>query len=240
MLIILLVSSIPEPVSAQDAVWHSCVLSWEDGDPKHDSDGVKDGTLTFGAGKSHVINKCNLFGTDKLVIQAGAVVKIAASCTKDQDSNITSCMPKPHCCNQELWAYGPETSIRIDGATITDVRDNTVGAVIPIEGTSIEPVPSYSMQFNRDGNNQITNSTIKYCGEMRYVGNMTITGSQFLSFGGIRESSSDVLINTAPVITDNLFELAYPSNGGAVIDLRGKSPLFSGNTVRGILIESPS
>ena len=102
------------------------------------------------------------------------------------------------------------------------------------------PTPAWDLLFNRSGDNYITNSTIKYAALMMHVGDMRITGNRFLMFGGITLSPSQAHVNTSPVITDNLFELAYPSNGGGRIDLRGKSPLFSGNTVKSVLVEGPS
>ncbi|HYF46340.1 MAG TPA: hypothetical protein VD926_09035, partial [Acidimicrobiales bacterium] len=226
------------PVRGQ-AVFHTCVLSWEDGDPIHDSDGAKNGVLTFGGGKTHVIKSCHMSNTEKLVIQSGAVIKVAADCKFDANYKVQSCRPVPFCCQQNFWAYGPESAIQIDGATITDVRDHTVGAQITIEpypGAPTTPVMAWDLLFNRSGDNRITNSTIKYAAKMMHVGDMRITGNRFLVFGGIQ---SEGLVNTSPIITDNLFELAYPSATGSRIDLRGKSVLFSGNTVRGVLVVTP-
>lgn len=227
-------------VQAQNAVFHSCVHSWEDGDPRHDDDGVKNGILTWGGGKTHVTDGCDLYGTEKLVIQAGAVVKLAQGCSIDAEGRITKCVPALYSTDQRLWAVQPGTSIRIDGATITDVRDHSVGAVIPIDGPADPPRMAYRLQFNARGDNRITNSTIKYCGAVWSVGDMRITGNRFLVFGGMSDVSAQNLVNTSPVITDNEFELAFPSGGGSRLDLRGKSPVFSGNTVRSLLVPGGS
>ena len=234
LLPIILFASLVPTVRAQDAVFHTCVFSWEDGDPKHDSDGVKNGVLVFGAGKTHVIYRCGPWGDEQLVIEPGAVVKFAQEYVVDQDGKLTKWLPAS---DGSLGAGLLPASVIINGAILTDIRDDSVGGDTNQDGDATSPSRNgaYVMAFNSSSANAITGATIKYCAQFGGIGSMNITGNTFVMFGGLLNEGAypgwtgRLVPDGVPVISENTFELRCGASG---LDLRGLAAKVENNTFR--------
>ena len=118
-----------QPAIAQEVIVHFAFSS-DDGDPKKDADGAKNGVVVWKGGAVHVVNG-NYgipppfgFSDATLSIQPGAIVKIAGGCTVDANGQLISCQPP---FGGGIASGSQNGIIQIDGATITDIRDDSEG-----------------------------------------------------------------------------------------------------------------
>ncbi|HUF08037.1 MAG TPA: hypothetical protein VMO47_01870 [Rhodothermales bacterium] len=169
----------------------------------------------------------------KLVVKPGAVVKFATVFEQDTDGKLVRWEPPG---SSGYLRARPGSSILIDGATLTDIRDDSVGGDTNEDGEDTKPTIEYRI-YLWNSTDVIRESTIKYSEGVEIEGaSPTIKNSMFIQFGGLRPDISIPYVESAPVIVDNTFELAYPT--GRELDLRGMSPLFSRNVVKSVLAEN--
>lgn len=221
---------------AQEVIVHFAFSS-DDGDPKKDADGAKNEVVVWKGGAVHVTDG-NYFvdrSTQTLVIQPGAIVKIAGRCTVDANGQLISCEPP---FNAGISSGSQNGIIQIDGATITDIRDDSEGGDTNRDGNGssvpASGISSYLLRFSGTAQDYLRNSIIKYCTTIGHMGSMNITRNKFINLVSFRSSSltGPVVLNAVPVISGNTFELVTGSVVG-VLDLRGMSPIVENNTIRG-------
>ena len=228
-----------QPARGQEVIVHQS-FSFEDGNPQKDADGAVNGVVVWKSGAVHVvIGHYDVYPPfpyiepRPLIIQPGAIVKFALKFDVDQNGNLISWEPTA---DGRIFMVGGAT-LQIDGATITDIRDDEVGGDTNEDGNATTPSHWGIIKFSGNPNEYLTNSTIKYCAKMGGFGSIKITGNQFLFTGGLHSSSGypgstgPVVIDAAPVITGNVFEYSYVSTG-LIADLRGMSAVVEGNTFR--------
>ncbi|MFH1196801.1 MAG: T9SS type A sorting domain-containing protein [bacterium] len=231
--VIFLLTFLASPVImyAQTVLVHHAGV-YEDGNPKYDDDGVQNGIILWGPEKIHVVYHCPFQrATEILKILPGAIVKIAGSVTTDTSGNIVSWSPggKLYLFN-ELEGSG---GIQIDGATITDIRDDLVGGDTNKDGNASQISPfDFSLPkiiFPKNGNNYLMNSTVKYM-EVQFCNTMTIESNYFdrLIRMGIDPFHRPVPYSS-PNLSNNIIEFWLNSSS---LNLLGLSPIVDGNTFR--------
>lgn len=205
------------PAAGQSVVIHH-VLGNADGDPLRDGDGAKNGVVVLRGGAVHAVLNGGV-QDKRLVIEPGAVVKV-----RD-------------------WIYfvgALPGLLQVEGATITCIYDDTVGgdtdAFVRTQGIALPErercesnVPI--QRFGAEGS-FIRSSTLRNVGIFP-LGAMRIEGND-LSFSDLRadidENERDAAWSAAlaglrPVIANNRLV------GPGLIDLRGTTAVFEGNTV---------
>jgi hypothetical protein len=216
---------IPQSAVAQEVIVHFSFDS-DDGDLKKDGDGTKNGVVVWKGGAVHVVTQYfmnSAFPNPTLIIQPGAIVKFADIFQTDSNGHVTSWFPPGG--TDGLFGGGP---VQIDGATITDIRDDSVGGDTNQDGSASSPASALRLQFSGSNQDHLINSTIKYCNTMGHIGSMKITGNKFLAsyitsnFVNLGETDT---INAVPIISKNDFQFV----SGASLDLRGLSPVVDAN-----------
>ncbi len=222
--LLLLLFYSPIQTLSQTVVVH--VGSSEDGDPKYDDDGVVNGVIVWGAGKVHVSTSPRAYNNEILKIMPGAIVKLASYVTADADGKL------------KTWYQGGSLTcpggIQIDGATITDIRDDSKGGDTNLDGNTSQisdsDMDSYPrIVFPENGNNYLRNSSINYIMEILILNTMTIENNHFYKLKWLTSKIEVPNHNAAPNISGNVFE--FWSNGSGLY-LPGMSPIINGNTFR--------
>ncbi len=217
---------------AQEFIVHSSAFS-EDGNAKYDADGAKNGVVLWKSGTVHVTSGTYPVGRNHtLIIEPGAIVKIAGGFVVDANNRLIS-WQAPDFGGGIVSEGGP---IQIDGVTLTDIRDDSVGGDTNQDGAGssvpASGVSPWYLRFSGSDQDYLKNSTIKHCTKIGHIGSMNITGNKFLQFAYLLSiaNTGPVVLNAVPVITQNTFELVTLFG---LIDLRGMSPVFDDNTVKG-------
>lgn len=193
-LIVLLLAA-THPSFSQQVIVHNNIADNEDGLGPYDDDGKKNGVVVWKSGAVHVTNgnyfvqgpydfATNTYGRLVLKIEKGAIVKVAGEFLVDATGHVTR------------WSAGTAridainvSSIQIEGATFTDIRDDTEGGDTNQDGTASAPTttfPSYWFRFGGNPDECIKkNSKIKYAALITHIGSMEISENTFEKFGGI-------------------------------------------------------
>jgi hypothetical protein len=224
---------------AQKLVVHDA-LSIDDGNPEKDGDGVKNKVVVWTAGAMHVVNGDYVVDKgEKLIIQSGAIVKFVDEI--DYVDGVVRSFKGPTSTSLFSQHYydDPGGIIQIDGATLTDFRDDAVGGDWNQDGaatTPTNPPSSLAIRFSGTSEDRLVGSTLKYFAKIGHIGSMTIADNDFTDFLSI-SSTSGYPVNAEPVppsasprITGNTFN--FIRNNG-FLDLRGMTPIVEGNTFRG-------
>jgi len=218
-------------------------FSQDDGDAAYDGDGVRNGTVVWRGGAVHVVNGYEVYGTTEfpnpiLTIRPGAIVKFAG--TFSTNGGITWTPPNGgRIASQFGGVNRPEenVTIQIDGATITDIRDDAEGGDTNGDGGASTPTWGlWYIRFSGSARDVLRNSRIKYCVKIGHIGSMEISGNSFLFFGGFVSNSGfpgstePIVLNASPRFTGNTFQRWV--NGSYALDLRGMTPIIENNTFR--------
>jgi len=239
---------------AQQVVVHRLSTYDEDGDPTYDSDAapggerVRNGVVVWASGRIHVVSgNFQVHGvfvndahphyeTGKLQVTSGAIVKFAASFEVDGQGNLTTWYP-PSSNSGSLYAIDGST-IQIDGATLTDIRDDTKGGDTNQDfGQSFPgtPQPNWFIRFGAGPKEHVRESEIHYAGYFAHQGNIDIINNKFRSFCGIANGNyghgNEVMLETVPVIRSNDFEIN--ACGVGALDLRGQNAIVTENNFTG-------
>ncbi len=220
----------------QGVIVHS-QFSSDDGDPTKDADGVtgKNGIVVWkGGGSVHVVSgRYFVEKSQTLEIKPGAVVKIANQFLVSTSGTV-SWIP-----GGWIDLYDGATFL-VDGAIITDIRDDAESGDTNQDGNSSAPPDFksasasdfYTMGFHWNGGmvkGYIKNSTLKYAtlnGSM-----LVITDNKFLVFNQWKFPLAFYVPDPAlvPVVSRNIFEFA---TNGSSIEFRGANPIIEENTFR--------
>ncbi len=181
----------------------------------------------------------NSFDPFFLYIKPGAIVKIASDCTQDGSGNIVSCSPTTFGGGQLYTA--DHSVLAIEGATVTDIRDDTVGGDTNHDGSATTPVPSYLIRFGGSPNlESLLNSTIRYATIVGHFGTMEVDGNTFEKCGGVGYFTGSGIYKTNPpvrgaflTITDNTFDFVGGTSGPGGLDVRGTTTVVWGNHISG-------
>ncbi|MGE5379229.1 MAG: T9SS type A sorting domain-containing protein, partial [Candidatus Aminicenantes bacterium] len=165
-----------------------------------------------------------------LNVEPGAIIKIAGE-VKMENGQIVSIVPAY---NLAAIRSIKESALKLEGATITGVDDDEIGG--DTDGKPGSPTMGWGV-ICMSGNDKdlIKDCTIKYCTHIGGFGSIKIENNHFIKFGGLvgeifsGNNICDVVLNAAPAITRNTFEMdSYGMN-----DLSGMSPVVSSNTFLG-------
>jgi hypothetical protein len=227
-----------QPAAGQEITVHISPFS-DDGDLQKDADGTINDVVVWKGGAVHVVTSYHLDGKYTLRIEPGAVVKFASEFRLDANGRVESWQPAldARIVSDRLFGQASGGIIQINGATLTDIRDDNVGGDTNGDGNqSLPPGPNrnvYFLRFSGSNADVLTGSTIKYCTKMGGFGSITITGNTFFSFGGLKSEqgfpgdSGPIVFDAVPIISNNTFELW----GG--LNLTGMSPVVQNNILRG-------
>ena len=244
-LVVALLAGTALPASALEVLVHRISTEFEDGDPKLDAEPVND-IVRWKSGAVHVVvgnfgvqgafvnSQFPHYDTAILEIEAGAIVKIAADFQVNEQGTVTSWTP-PQFGNTGI-AVIDGGAIEIDGAVLTDIRDDTHGGDTNQDSAASAPATTWYLRFGGTESEVVSNSTIRYAKFFEHLGSMTIRNNEFDFFGGIAngaygDNTRDIALGTSPLITENDFEMVQVGPGS--LDLRGQSPIIDLNTFRG-------
>jgi len=217
-------------IATAQPVIHSSFSS-DDGNPALDEDGTVNGTVIWRTGVVHVASYYSIAPTTQfpnpvLIIRTGAIVKIA-----DRFAIVGGVPQWAPTFNGYISAGTDNATLQIDGATITDIRDDSAGGDTNGDGANSSPSVWGNLRFSGSSRDYLKNSTIKYC-KMGHIGSMDISGNAFLKFQGMYSSSDQngntdpTVLNASPRIHDNSFQFfSVPGN----LDLRGMTPVVENN-----------
>jgi len=226
------------PAAGQEILVH-LAPSFDDGNSKLDADGTRNGVVVWKGGAVHVVTSYHVDGNYALRIEPGAIVKFAARFVLDANGKVESWEPAfdAQIVSDRFFGQPSGGIIQINGAKLTDIRDDNVGGDTNGDGNqSSPPGPNrnvYFLRFSRSNADFLTGSTIKYCTKMGGFGSINISGNTFISFGGLKSEqgfpgdSGPIVFDAVPIISNNTFELW----GG--LNLTGMSPVFQDNMLRG-------
>jgi hypothetical protein len=210
---------------------------------------AKDDKLRWEAGSVHVASdnyivtgpfdsNINAYRPFELTIEPGAIVKISSICTTDGNGEIISCQPQAFGGGQ-IYVYDGSV-LKIQGATITDIRDDSVGGDTNKDGSATTPAPSYLIRFGGSPEESLVGSTVKYAALVGHFGSMPVEGNVFLKSGGAGDYQGSSIYNThppvrgsVPSIVDNFFEIVSGTPGPGALDVRGQSAIVWGNEFTG-------
>ncbi len=222
------------PAFAQQIIIHSS-FSNDDGDPVKDDDGARNGRVGWRGGAVHVVTGgYQVFATSEfpnpvLTIRASAIVKVAG----------TFIIGSPPIWTPPFDALiGMQTdagTFLIEGATLTDIRDDAVGGDTNGDGNASTPALWGRLRFSGSSRDAVRNSTMKYFTSIGHIGSMEFANNAFTLFGGFRDDNTvgSIVLNASPRFTGNSFQRIQ--QGGfalTALDLRGKTPIIENNTFR--------
>jgi hypothetical protein len=226
------------PTFAQQIIIHS-TFSFDDGDPVKDDDGARNGSVVWKGGAVHVVTLYEVYATTEfpnpvLMIRAGAIVKVAGTFSIGTNGGITWTPPV----NTFIGTRGfnlPEANatIIIEGATITDIRDDTEGGDTNGDGNASSPNLWGVLRFSGSPRDVVNASTIKYC-TIGHIGSMQFINNNFMMFGGVVPLDSrldPIVLNASPKFIGNTFQRLAVIDYYA-LDLRGMTPIIDNNTFR--------
>jgi hypothetical protein len=248
--LVLAVAVFAPGVAAGAVVLHQNGTQYEDGVAGKDADGQVNNVVEWSSGDVHVVMggyvvlgpfdfNTNAYVKHTLVIRPGAIVKFAASCTLNPDQSIQSCLTDPL---GGARIYTPNISeLRIKGATLTDIRDDSVGGDTNNNGSATVPTSSdYWIRFGGHSTEVLESNLIRWAAMIGHFGSIRIEGNTFEKFGGIASmkgsgavDTSPILFQSAPTITGNTFEIVANSYGPGAVDMRGVSANIVNNTFTG-------
>ncbi len=128
---------------AQQVIVHHQLADWEDGASPQDGDGTKNGVVVWRSGAVHVVRgeytvqAATGQSTGTLMIEPGAIVKVAGEFNVDEHGTLISWAPT--FVGSGHMSCGVGGNIRIEGATITDIRDDAEGGDTNQDGTATAP-----------------------------------------------------------------------------------------------------
>ena len=223
------------PLIAQSIVVHRGIFS-DDGREGIDGDGTVNKTVVFTAGKVHVVvGQYGVSKGEKVTVQPGAIVKfcdrldyvdgVVRSFTPPSDAGFIS-----HYYHYDIGGF-----IQIDGAVLTDFRDDAEGGDSNQDGAATQPGVNASMAIRFSGSSQdnLTNSRVKYFAKIGHLGSIKIASNTFhglfwiTSSDGYPMGMTPIEEGAVPEIINNTFHFA--DNNGFV-DVRGYAARVEGNT----------
>jgi hypothetical protein len=224
---------------SQQIVNHiSRTFSSDDGNPAYDEDGVRNGTVIWRGGAVHVVYRYEVYGTTEFpnpvfIIRQGAIVKFAFQFSTSGGITWTAAT------DGWIAARGfnspiENVTIQIDGAAITDIRDDAIGGDTNGDGTASTPSFWGDLFFSGSPRDAVRNSTIKYSLNIYHFGSMEFSGNTFSMFGGFRYLTGlgSSVLNASPRFIGNTFQRSFSNVG---LDLRGMTPIVENNTFRDTL-----
>ncbi|MFN0158151.1 MAG: T9SS type A sorting domain-containing protein [Bacteroidota bacterium] len=226
---------------AQQIVNHtgSGGLTFEDGNVLYDEDGTVNGTVVWRGSAIHVVSYYDVYGTTTfpnpvLVINPGAIVKFAGTFSTNGGITWTPTF-SGRIAAQGFNFPAENVTIRIEGATITDIRDDAVGGDTNGDGSASSPALWGTLQFSGSPRDVVRNSTVKYVERITHIGSMEFSGNMFTLFGGFVDNNGlgSLVLNASPRFVGNTFQRIR--QGGfymIALDLRGKTPIIVNNTFR--------
>jgi len=233
---------ITQPAIAQQVIIHLPSAQAEDGNSLYDADGTINNVVVWkGGGTVHVIS--GVFSLSRnnldnkpytLKVEPGAIVKISGRFVIV--NGVRQWLPPGSLSG--IKTTSDRCPIQIDGATITDIRDDEVGGDTNQDGNNSTPPAGdairMEIEFSGTPRDYLRNSTLKYVEQIRYIGSMSITNNKFFMFGEMVSHSStslgrEGLVNAVPVISSNTFEFAYNHSR---LNLVGLHPIIQENTFR--------
>jgi hypothetical protein len=210
-------------------------FSSEDGNPVFDEDGTVNGTVIWRTGAVHVVYRFDVYGSTQFpnpvfIVRPGAIVKFAfrfstsggITWTAATDGWITA---------QGFILPVENVTIQVDGAAITDIRDDAIGGDTNGDGTASTPTFCGDLRFSGSPRDAVRNSTIKYIWNIYHIGSMEFSGNTFSMFGGFRYFTGlgSTVLNASPRFIGNTFQRGF---SGVGLDLRGLAPIVENNTFR--------
>ena len=218
---------------AQTIIIHSS-FSFDDGDPLRDDDGARNGRVGWRGGAVHVVTgNYGVFATSEfpnpvLTIRSNAIVKSAG--TFSINGGVVTWTPP---LNVNIGMQSDAGTFQIEGATITDIRDDAVGGDTNGDGNASTPSLWGNLRFSGSPRDAVRNSTIKYVTTIGHIGSMEFSSNTFTMFGGFIPSSSTdpIVLNASPRFTGNTFQ-RLTLVGYYALDLRGMTPIIENNTFR--------
>lgn len=226
------------PATSQNFVVHYSIQG-DDGNPKLDGDGDTNKAVVWNGGTVHVVvSKYNVDPGYTLTISAGAIVKFADEFTADTNGVLHSWKPPSDAGIVAQDAYGdrPSGVLIINGALLTDIRDDSIGGDTNGDGSATSPTVPYRsslcLRFSGDRRCELSGSTLRYFAAIGHLGSMRIANNKFVSLlqitpaDGYPQGMEPGLPDSRPTIVNNMFDLR--DNG--FIDLCGSAPLIEGNT----------
>lgn len=202
------------PATSQTIIEHQNGASGEDGVTPYDADGIVNKVVVWQGGAIHIVmNDYSVYSEYELRIEQGAIVKL----------------------KNRLFVSG---AIQIQGAILTDYRDDETGGDTNHDGNAtVPPSPGnlgWQIEFSGTARDLLTRSTIKHCHLIGNVGSMKITDNTFLALGQLASyqlsgQQSNRTLGAVPFITENTFECAGYT---PCILLQGQSPIIENDTIR--------
>ncbi len=219
---------------------HTSGTAVEDGNPEFDADTTAN-QVTWDGDAIHVVSGVYQVGQglqkQTLKIQAGASVKIAGSCTTS-NGDIESCTAPNNGNGAILTQDG--SVLQIDGAHITDIRDDTIGGDTNKDGNASTPTTAAWVRFGGEPNELLTHSDLNYMALVGHFGSMSIDNNVFAKSGGLGLFLGSGQYNTYPPVkggvprfTHNQLEINTGTPGPGTLDVRGTSAIVDANQFTG-------
>jgi hypothetical protein len=246
LLFVFLLMLLVPSLQGQQTIIHTIrEFTLADGVTAEDADQVKNGIVVWkGGGTVHVVTGFFVGSGQTLEIQQGAIIKVAAAF---ETANGQLLWKPPDgttaiTCNGDMQQ--PSGLLKIESATITDIRDDAVGGDTNQDGSSSTvPAPAnIAIRLDLGGNadSYIKHSTLKYVERMINIGGLTISDNHFIMFGSLTNTNLTSnppfqCLDTAPELSGNVFEFARAESGGSPVcgvSLLGLSPIIQNNTFR--------
>ena len=154
----------------------------EDGNPRYDEDGTVNGIVVWKSSAVHVVNYYSISGTAQFpnpvfIIRPGAVVKFANSF--DTTGGTLHWTPT----QSGYFSAGTDAAtLQIDGASITDIRDDTIGGDTNGDGSASTPSNGGwgFIRFSGSARDVLSNSILKYVYKIGHIGSMQIVSNTFV------------------------------------------------------------